>query len=153
MSDGYMAILRREFDAEEGSFLLKLRCELEWDKEAFSRRVAAMEQCAVVQARRPEIERWIVEGFWYLERFVPEWSSHLEFPRPHREQYYQAAYQRLSDLAYWLFFSEPPYEGGGPLGPMRRRDGRCRTHRRAAASRCCRLSASKPAAPSAYRGP
>ena len=36
MSKDYVTVLRREFGAEEGSFLLKLRCEMEWDKKAFS---------------------------------------------------------------------------------------------------------------------
>ncbi len=74
-----------------------------------------MEACAIAQATCPEIERRIAQGFWYLERFVPEWSNHPNFPRPYEEQYYQAACERLSDLAYWFFFGESPYEGGGWL--------------------------------------
>jgi hypothetical protein len=118
MMEDYAAVLRREFAAEEGSFLLKLRCELEWDREAFSRLVGAMEQCAVAHEGRQEIERWVANGFWYLERFVPEWTSHPDFPRPDDKGYYQEAYGRFSDLAYWLFFGESPYKGGGPLPPL-----------------------------------
>ena len=44
--DDYLAILRREFEADEGSFLLRLRVEAEWDREAFSRLVGVMEQSA-----------------------------------------------------------------------------------------------------------
>jgi hypothetical protein len=117
MSD-YKPTLRREFDAEEGTFLLRLRCDLEWDKEAFSRLVRAMEQCAVDHAGRESIERWIANGFWYTDRFVPEWSSHPGFPRPHGEWYYEAAYERLHALAYWLFFGESPFQGDGPLEPL-----------------------------------
>jgi hypothetical protein len=114
----YEPILRREFDEEEGSFMLRLRCELEWDKVAFSRLVRAMERCAVDNSGRQSLERWIAEGFWSLEDFLPEWTSHPNFPRPHGESYYQAAHQRLRDLAYWLFVGESPYEGGGPLEPL-----------------------------------
>lgn len=35
-------VLRREFDAEEGSFLLRLRGDLEWDRAAFTSLERAM---------------------------------------------------------------------------------------------------------------
>jgi hypothetical protein len=111
-------ILRREFTGHDASFLLRLRCEFSWDKAAFSRLVAAMEDCAVAHQERDVIERWVAEGFWYLERFAPEWSSHPNFPRPHEEEYYKRAYERLHDLSYWLFVGESPYQGNGPLKPI-----------------------------------
>jgi hypothetical protein len=114
----YEPILRREFAAEEGSFLLKLRCELCWDKAAFSRLIQAMEKCAAYHQGRDDIERWVAEGFWYLEGFTKDWSTHPSFPRSHGEEYYQTAYVRLRDLSYWLFVGESPYEGGDPLEPL-----------------------------------
>ena len=115
----FMAVLRREFEAEEeGSFMLKLRCELVWDRAAFSRLVRAMEQCARAYEGREQVERWVAGGFWYLEWFVPDWTSHPNFPRPHDQQYYQEACRRLGDLAYWFFVGESPYQGGGPLPPL-----------------------------------
>jgi hypothetical protein len=116
--DDYEPILRREFTAEDGSFLIQLRCQLTWDKAAFSRVILAMEKCAVAHQGRDVIERWIAEGFWYIEGFTKDWSTHPSFPRPHGEEYYEAAYERLSDLSYWLFVGESPYEGGKPLEPM-----------------------------------
>ncbi len=113
--EDYMAVLRCEFDAEEGSFLLTLRCERAWDRPAFSRLVGAMEACAVAHEGRQEIERWVACGFWYLEQFVPEWTSHPNFPRFDDEDYLREACRRLSDLAYWLFFGESPYQGQSPL--------------------------------------
>ena len=118
MADDDFADLRRALYGEEGSFLLALRIALEWDREAFSRLVVAMERYARAREGHPTLERWAAEGFWYLEGFVPEWSSHPSFPRPHGEDYYQAAYRRLHDLAYWLFLGESPYQGSGPLGPI-----------------------------------
>jgi hypothetical protein len=112
------SILRREFEAEDGSFLIQLRCELTWDKVAFSRLILAMEQCAVARQGKDVLERWIAEGFWYLEKFAQEWSTHEGFPRPHGEEYYEAAYERLRDLSYWLFVGASPYEGSKPLMPM-----------------------------------
>jgi hypothetical protein len=44
--DDYLIVLRREFEAEEGSFLIGLCCRAEWGRAAFSRLVRAMERCA-----------------------------------------------------------------------------------------------------------
>ena len=114
----YESILRSEFTAEDGSFLLRLRCDLIWDQAAFSRLVLAMEHCTAAHAGRESIERWVAEGFWYLEQFTPDWSTHPNFPRPHGEKYYEAAYQRLRDLSYWLFVGESPYQGSQTLEPI-----------------------------------
>ncbi|MDP9791649.1 hypothetical protein J2S43_000161 [Catenuloplanes nepalensis] len=32
-----LVVLRREFESAEGSFMLQLRCDLVWDRAAFSR--------------------------------------------------------------------------------------------------------------------
>lgn len=111
----YEPILRREFDAEEGSFMIQLRCSLVWDKTAFSRLVQAMEWCAAAHEGQETIARWIAFGFWYLETNVPDFSQHPNFPRPYGDEYYEGAYRRLRDLSYWLFVGECIYEGGGPL--------------------------------------
>lgn len=63
----YLTILRKEFDADEGTFLLKFRCFADWDKEVFSRLIQAMEQCAKQHEVRDVIETWIARGFWFSE--------------------------------------------------------------------------------------
>ncbi|WP_422925728.1 hypothetical protein [Singulisphaera sp. PoT] len=73
--DDFMAVLRREFEADEGSFLLTLRVQLEWERASFSRLVRAMELCAMAYEGRGDIEQWVANGFWYMEQFVPDWSS------------------------------------------------------------------------------
>ncbi len=108
-------ILREEFAAENDSFLLRLRCELVWDKAAFNRLVAAMEQCAIAYQRQEKIDRWVAEGFWFVEQFVPADSGHTNFPLPHGKAYYERAYKRLKDLSYWLFTGESPYQTDRPL--------------------------------------
>ena len=45
MEEEYITILRHEFSAEEGSFLLKLYVKNRWDKSAFDRLTEAMLQC------------------------------------------------------------------------------------------------------------
>lgn len=103
-------ILRAEFAAENGSFLLLLRTELTWDTAAFERLTAAMLEVVRTAEHGDKIPRWLAEGFWLLDTFVSDWSSHASFPRPLPSEYYAAAYARLHDLAYWLFVGENPYQ-------------------------------------------
>ncbi len=112
------AALRAEFDAEDGSFLIKLRVNLDWDKNAFNRLTGEMYQ--YVRERDPgaPIPRWIAEGFWYVESWVREWSSHEAFARPHGDPYYEAAYERLHALAYWLFTGSSMHEGKEAYAPL-----------------------------------
>jgi len=110
--------LQEEFEAADGSFLLRLRIDLRWDVAAFDRVTSAM--LDVVKARDPldPIPRWLAEGYWYLDWYVREWTSHEAFPRPHSSSYYEEAYERLHDLAYWLFIGESPYQKGSGFGPL-----------------------------------
>lgn len=101
---------KTEFDAEPGSFLLRLRTELEWDQAAFTRLVETMHAYVSATKYGDTLERWIAEGFWYLSHFVRDWSQNPDFTRPFPAEYYEAAYERLHDLAYWLFHDERPYE-------------------------------------------
>ncbi len=107
-TEDYRTVLRHEFGAEEGSFLLQLRVHLEWDRDAFDRLLAAMETCCRDHAGEEKLDRWLAEGFWYLTSFVRDWTTHPQFPRPFPEEYYDAAYQRLDELAEWFFTGESP---------------------------------------------
>jgi hypothetical protein len=111
--DDWQAILRSEFDAEEGSFLLKMRCELAWDVDVFERVSSAMASCCRAKEGDGLIERWISEGFWYYSWAVKDWTTHPNFPRYHVAEYYQAAYEYLNDLAFWFFVGESPWTDGG----------------------------------------
>lgn len=116
--NAHLAVLKHEFDAEEGSFLIQLRPNMEWDKEAFSRLVAAMQVCCRESEKKRTLPRWIANGFWYIPSFVKDWVSHPNFPRAYPSDYYERAFQRLDDLAYWYFFGESPYERGHELEPL-----------------------------------
>ncbi|MEV5750057.1 hypothetical protein AB0L00_19730 [Actinoallomurus sp. NPDC052308] len=104
-----IALLRREFDAEEGSFLLQVRCDLHWDREAFSRLEQAMRRVCAQQEDRGQLDRWLVEGYWYLADFVPSFTGHPNFPRPEPPDYYEAALERLHDLQNWFVSGCSPY--------------------------------------------
>ena len=116
--DDYLLVLRSEFEASDGSFLIQLRSDLHWDKESFTRLITAMQQCCQKHSKSETLERWMANGFWYVPSFVREWTTHPNFPRVHSAEYYQKAYQRLDDLAYWFFFGESPYLNGTGFEPM-----------------------------------
>lgn len=109
------AALRHEFEAKPGSFLLALRTELIWSKPAFWRLVGLMENYIEQEQGRsaPEPEhlvRWVAEGFWYVDRFVREWTTDANFPRAYPTDYYERAFIRLNDLAFWYFTGVSPYQ-------------------------------------------
>ncbi|MEB2843984.1 hypothetical protein GAO09_09245 [Rhizobiales bacterium RZME27] len=104
----YLEKLRGEFAAAEGSFLLALRNDLIWDQSAFSRLCHAMHDACHAQAAEEGTQRWIAEGFWYLQRFVPDWTRHGDFPRVYEPEYYERAYARLDDLSEWFFTGVHP---------------------------------------------
>jgi hypothetical protein len=106
--------LKREFHAEEGSFLIQARCQLEWDWDAFRRLTSAMYDVAEEAKGRPSIETWIAEGFWYCDTFISGWTSHPNFPRP-PEDAYRDAIELLHNLASFLFTGQNPYDDDDTL--------------------------------------
>jgi hypothetical protein len=75
-----LELLRREFSAEDGTFLLQLRIDLHWDRQAFSRLEQAMRRVCARLESRDHLERWLAEGYWYLSDFVPSHTSHPNSP-------------------------------------------------------------------------
>ncbi|MEV6370423.1 hypothetical protein AB0L86_26420 [Micromonospora musae] len=98
-----LTVLRREFESVEGSFLLRLRGELVWDRAAFSRLEQAMRVECEQREGHDDLPRWMAEGFYEFSHFVAEWTGHPSFPRPEPAQYYQDCLERLRDLADWFF--------------------------------------------------
>lgn len=54
----------------------------------------------------------MAEGFWYVEQFAVDWSSHPEFPKRHSAEYYKEAYYLLHDLASYFFTGAHPRVDG-----------------------------------------
>ncbi|HVE57025.1 MAG TPA: hypothetical protein VNB22_09365 [Pyrinomonadaceae bacterium] len=105
--DNYLEVLKNEFEAEEGSFLINLR-GMDWNKNAFIRLVTAMETCCENIAGQEKLERWLAEGFWYVPQFAFDWASHPEFPKRHSAEYYKATYCLLHELASYFFTGAHP---------------------------------------------
>jgi hypothetical protein len=102
-------LLRHEFSAEDGSFLVQLRVDLHWDRRAFSRLEQAMRRVCAQQESREQLDRWLAEGYWYMSDFVAGHISHPDFPRPEPAEYYQSAVRRLWDLQNWFVTGRSPY--------------------------------------------
>jgi hypothetical protein len=96
-------ILKREFGHQEGSFLSMLRGYMEWDKEAFSRLVKAMQECCEATAGDEKVERWLAKGFHYLSWYPRNWTTHPAWADHPDRTYFDACYWRLTDLANWFF--------------------------------------------------
>ncbi len=105
----FFEILKNEFDGEEGSFLLKLRCELDWDWDAFQRLTSAMYEVAKIVCYQNSIETWITHGFWFCDTWIREYTTHPDFPKPEK-QAHEDALELIHDLAYFLFVGESPFE-------------------------------------------
>jgi hypothetical protein len=102
-----LELLRHEFSAGDGSFLLPLWIDLHWDRSAFSRLEQAMRRVCAQQEPREQLARWLVEGYWYLSDFVLGHISHPDFPRLEPAEYYQSAVTRLWDLHNPDFATRP----------------------------------------------
>ncbi|MFE0174513.1 hypothetical protein ACFWZ2_19530 [Streptomyces sp. NPDC059002] len=107
-----MDVLRREFAAQEGSFLLALRCELTWDRAAFTRLERAMRVACAYWQSSDKVDRWLADGFYEMATAVPSWTAHPDFPRPTPDTYYEACLERIGDLADWFFRGESSYLEG-----------------------------------------
>jgi len=106
-------ILRHEFDAEEGSFLLQARVRLKWDWDAFRRLTSAMYDVADEAKGQPSVETWIAQGFWFCDTWIRDHTSHPNFPRP-PEDAYRDAIELVRNLATFLFLGENPYKDDTP---------------------------------------
>ncbi|HET6384326.1 MAG TPA: hypothetical protein VFJ58_13110 [Armatimonadota bacterium] len=114
----YLRVLRNEFEAAEGSFLIRIRTDLNWERESFTRLITSMQRCCEEYSDSETLDRWMAEGFWYVPSFVRDWTTHPNFPRIHEPEYYQRAYQRLDDLSYWFFLGESPRLKGTGFEPL-----------------------------------
>lgn len=107
-TNDYRAVLRREFDAEDGSFWEQLRCAGTWDVSAFDRLVDAMEACCRDNEGGENLERWMALGFWYFDTTVGDQTLKSGMRLVCEPAYYERAFRRLSELAYWYFHGEAP---------------------------------------------
>ncbi|MCP2040324.1 hypothetical protein L1281_000906 [Neisseria sp. HSC-16F19] len=107
----YTDILRREFEGEDGSFLLRLRLERHWDEAAFQGLVQAMYRAARDLETADTLPKWLAQGFWLAHTFTAEWVAHPAFPKQAGVDYARGC-ELLAHLAYYLFHGESPLAEG-----------------------------------------
>jgi hypothetical protein len=95
----WRTVLKYEFEASEGSFVLQCRCGGR-DKEAHARLFRAMIECCKSHEGQTHIERWIASGFHFLDSYMSYPCEGLE------EKYFANAITNFSHLSYWLFEGE-----------------------------------------------
>jgi hypothetical protein len=77
----HLDLLRREFEADPGTFLFGLRGDrIEWDRAAFSRFEKAMRWACEHFQDGQQLDRWMAEGFYYTSWFVRDWTAHPPLP-------------------------------------------------------------------------
>jgi hypothetical protein len=54
---------------------------------------------------------WLAEVFWDLSHFVRDWTTHeaWDMRRAREPEYFNKAYQRLDELAFWFFTGNCPW--------------------------------------------
>ena len=104
MSD-WRSSLKSQFDGDDGSFLIGLRCDNTWDRDAFDRLVHGMKACCISSADSDTLDRWIADGFWDAEHSARDWLSQSDSAT---EPYHHSAIELLHELAYWYFRGESP---------------------------------------------
>jgi hypothetical protein len=97
------AFLRSELNAEEGSFLLQLRCDARWDEARFRKLIEVMERCAESYADNESLPRWLASGFWYMDTFVRDQVTHPAFAKQHDAEFFRDRCEDIACAAYWFF--------------------------------------------------
>jgi hypothetical protein len=103
VTDDWRSVLRHEFTAGDGSFLIRLRIDLVWDTEAFARLTRAMEDCCAATAGADQLERWLAEGFWYVYFFTQGHTDHVSWANSPQRREIDAGVEELGELADRFF--------------------------------------------------
>ena len=102
--------LKDELNAENGSFLLELRTDLNWNHNSFINLLTEINNECKRTKENPNLPRDIASGIWHISDFIKSWTEHQNFPKKYSAEYYEKSYGLITDLAYSYFMSESPYE-------------------------------------------
>jgi hypothetical protein len=104
-------VLSAEFNADEGTYLHRLRLDHEFDRAAFVQLATAMRDCCHETASVAVIDRTLAHGFWFVPTFSDQWIAHPNFPKTRTDAYYKRASDILFQLAEWFFSGICPVIG------------------------------------------
>ena len=102
--------LKDELNAEDGSFLLELRADLNWNHDSFINLLTELNAECKRTREIQNLPRNIASGIWYISGFIKNWTEHKNFPKKYSDEYYRKACELINHLAYTYFMAESPYE-------------------------------------------
>lgn len=103
--------LLNEFRGEENSFLITIRCDLEWSHTKFVKLLNTMRDYCKQKESNDPLDKEITQGFWFVSFYIKDWTSHPGFRNANKfpDDYYIQSYELIYDLSYWYFMEEPIY--------------------------------------------
>ena len=101
--------LIEELNAADGSFLLELRINLNWNHTSFINLLIELNKECKLTKEDLQLPREIASGVWYISDFIKSWTENENFPKKYSAGYYEKSYELIGDLAYFYFNSESPY--------------------------------------------
>lgn len=102
--------IKDELNAEEGSFLLELRTDLNWNHSSFVNLLTELNNECKRTKGNPNLSREIASGIWFISDFIKNWTEHKNFPKIYPQEYYAKSYELITDLANTYFMTESLYE-------------------------------------------
>ena len=99
-----------ELNGEKGSFLSKLRNNLDWNHNSFLNLIYELKKECTKSKNQTLLNREMSFGVWYISGFIKDWSQHKAFPKIFPKEYYEKAYDLINDLAYEYFMAESIYQ-------------------------------------------
>lgn len=109
MTNEITEVLLYEFRGEENTFLITIRCDLEWSHTKFIEFLNSMRNYCKHKQEEDPLDKEIAQGFWFVSSYIREWTSHPDFRKANKfsDDYYTQSYDLIYDLSYWYFMEEP----------------------------------------------
>lgn len=111
MSNNLIDELLYEFRGEKESFLITIRCDLEWSHDKFIKFLSTIRNYCKHRQLSNQLDKEIAQGFWFISWFIKDWTSHPDFRKANKfsDNYYTESYELIHDLSWWYFMEEPIY--------------------------------------------
>ncbi len=102
--------LMQELNAEDNSFLIEFRIDLNWNHISFVNLLNKLYEECQNRENDTMLSREIAGGIWYISNYIEDWSQHKAFPKKFSKEYYELAYELINDLTYHYFVGESLYQ-------------------------------------------
>lgn len=91
-----------EFRGEENSFLIAIRCDLEWSHAKFVKLLNTMNNYCKQKHSSDPLDKEIAQGFWFVSWYIKDWTSHSGFRNANKfhDDYYTHSYELIHNFSY-----------------------------------------------------